>query len=378
MSKQDTPAALGYRMAAEWEPHAATWLAWPHKLESWPGKFEPVPPIYVKLIETLSQHELVHVLAGGEKVMSEAKRFLKGKPVLVTPSLTEFESSPTFGTWEGETVALGQHRVVLHNIATNDAWTRDHGPTFLVGPIGAPPALVDWGYNAWGGKYPPFDLDDAVPKQIAQWSARRRFTPGIILEGGAIDSNGAGTILTTEQCLLNPNRNPHLKRADMERYLADYLGAKKVLWLGEGIEGDDTDGHIDELARFVGPRTVVCALEDDPADTNYKPLRDNYERLQKMTDQDGKPLEVVPLPMPRPIHHDGQRLPACYCNFYIANGVVVVPQFDDVADNRVLEILAKQFPTRKVVGLPARDLVWGLGAFHCITQQEPLPQMPAR
>jgi agmatine deiminase len=329
-------------MAAEWEPHAATWLAWPHKLESWPGKFEPIPALYARLVRTLAKFEPVNILAGGEQVMAQAKSLVGDVP-----------------------------NAKLHDVPTNDAWTRDHGPTFLAGSPGAPPALVDWGYNAWGGKYPPFDLDDAVPRRIADWSGRRRFTPEIILEGGAIDSNGAGTILTTEQCLLNPNRNPQLSRADMERYLADYLGAKKVLWLGEGIEGDDTDGHIDELARFIGPRTVVAALEDDPADSNYKPLLENFERLKRMTDQDGLALEVIALPMPRPIYYDGQRLPACYCNFYIANGLVIAPQFDDVADGRVLEALGRLLPGRQIIGLPARDLVWGLGAFHCITQQEP-------
>src|SRR4029077_5450727 len=221
------------------EPHAATWLAWPHKLESWPGNFEPIPPLYERLIGTLAKFEPVHVLDGGAAVMEQAKSLVGDIP-----------------------------NVTLHDIPTNDAWTRDHGPTFLVGPPGSPPAMVDWGYNAWGGKYPPFDLDDAVPERIAEWSGRRGVKPGIILEGGAIDSNGRGTILTTEQCLLNPNRNPHLCCNDIQRYLAEYLGAKKVLWLGEGIEGDDTDGHIDELARFIGPKTVVAALESNKDDVN--------------------------------------------------------------------------------------------------------------
>lgn len=352
-------------MPAEWEPHAATWISWPHKLASWPGKFEPIPPLYARLIRTLASFEPVNVLAGGEAVMAEAKRWLGQEPGVTLQETGNAKSLPR------SAFPFSPYPVILHNIPTDDAWTRDHGPTFLVGPAGSEAALVDWGYNAWGGKYPPFDNDDAVPRRIAEVTGRRRFSPGIILEGGAIDSNGRGTILTTEQCLLNPNRNPHLGRADMERFLADYLGAKKVLWLGEGIEGDDTDGHIDELARFVGPRTVVAALEDDPADTNYKPLKENFDRLKQMTDQDGQALDVVPLPMPRPVFHDGQRLPACYCNFYIANGVVIVPQFEDPSDERVVEILAKLFPDRQVLGLPARDLVWGLGAFHCITQQEP-------
>jgi len=339
------PAALGYRMAAEWEPHAATWLAWPHKRESWPDKFEPIPPLYARFIRMLTKFEPVHVLAGGEPVMAEA-RSLVGEISSVT----------------------------LHNIPTNDAWTRDHGPTFLVGPPGSPPALVDWGYNAWGGKYPPFDLDDAVPQRIAAATSRRRFEPGIILEGGAIDSNGSGTILTTEQCLLNPNRNPHLKKADVERFLADYLGAKKVLWLGEGIEGDDTDGHIDELARFVGPRTIVAALDENHDDPNYCPLRENFERLRHMTDEQGRPLDVFALPMPRPIFHEGQRLPVSYCNFYIANGAAFVPQFNDPADAKAIELLGRLLPARQMIGLPARDLAWGLGAYHCITQQEPAVQ----
>ncbi|HEY2760076.1 MAG TPA: agmatine deiminase family protein [Pirellulales bacterium] len=344
----NVPSALGYRMPAEWEPHAATWISWPHKRASWPGKFEPIPPLYARLVRTLAEFEPVHILAGGKDpesgapLMAEAKKLVGDIP-----------------------------NVTLHDIPTNDAWTRDHGPTFLVGPPGSPPALVDWGYNAWGGKYPPFDLDDAVPECVAACTGRLIFKPGIILEGGAIDSNGAGTILTTEQCLLNPNRNPDLCCNDMQRYVADYLGAKKMLWLGEGIEGDDTDGHIDELARFVGPQTVVAALEDNPDDVNYRPLRENFDRLQRFTDQDDQPLNVIALPMPQPIEYEGQRLPASYCNFYMANGVAIVPQFDDPADARVLGILGRQLPGRKIVGLPARDLVWGLGAFHCITQQEP-------
>jgi agmatine deiminase len=342
-----TPAALGYRFPAEWEPHASTWLAWPHKLESWPGKFEPIPPLYARLVRTIAEVEPVNVLAGGAGVLAEARRLVGNVP-----------------------------NVTLHDIATNDAWARDHGPMFLVAPPGQPPALVDWGYNAWGGKYPPFDLDDAVPQKVAAKLGRRAFKPGIILEGGAIEGNGRGTILTTEQCLLNPNRNPHLGRADIERYLADYCGATNVLWLGDGgIVGDDTDGHIDELARFVGPSTVVAAWEEDPRDENHAPLADNLARLQKMTDERGRPLEVIKLPMPQPKFFDDARLPASYCNFYIANGLVVVPQFDDPADRAAIDILSRLFPERQVRGLPAIDLVWGLGAFHCITQQEPQQTM---
>lgn len=338
----DRPAALGYRMPAEWTPHAATWLAWPHNRESWPGKFEPIPDVWADLIRTLSGYEHVNIVAAGE-AGEEARRLV--------------------GHLSG---------VTIHNIRTNDAWMRDHGPTFLASEQSLPPALVDWQYNAWGGKYPPFEDDNRVPEQIAQLQGRRRFAPGIVMEGGAVDVNGCGTLLTTEQCLLNPNRNPGLGMADLERYLCDYLGVRHVIWLSEGIVGDDTDGHIDELARFVNPTTVVAALEINPDDDNYRPLQANFDRLTRAVDQDGRQLEVIALPMPRAIFHDGQRLPASYCNFYIANGVVIVPQFDDPADAAALDLLQKLLPERKVIGQRAVDLVWGLGAFHCITQQEPV------
>jgi agmatine deiminase len=341
MTRPETPVSLGYHMPAEWEPHAATWLSWPHNRKTWPGKFEPIPHLWATLVRTLAEFEPVHVLAGGGEVMAEARAMVGQVP-----------------------------NVTLHDIPTNDAWLRDCGPTFLVG-AGRPPALVGWRYNAWGGKYPPFDSDERIGRILAERLGRRRFEPGIVLEGGAIDPNGRGTILTTEQCLLNPNRNPHLTRADIERYLADYCDARHVLWLGEGIAGDDTDGHIDQLARFVGPSTVVAIVEDDPADENYRPLQDNLARLRTMTDQDGRALEIVTLPMPRPIHYENRRVPAGYANFYIANGVVIVPIYDDPADQVVLDTLARLFPGRQIRGLGAIDLVWGLGAFHCVTQQEP-------
>jgi agmatine deiminase len=334
-------------MPAEWEPHAATWLAWPHNRKTWPGKFDPIPDVWADLVRTLAPFERVNILAGGEAILAEAQRLVGHLP-----------------------------GVTLHDIRTNDAWARDHGPTFLSSQADLPPALVDWEYNAWGGKYPPYDDDNRVPQQIAARQERRRFTPGIVLEGGAIDVNSRGTLLTTEQCLLNPNRNPRLARADIEQYLHDYLNVRHVIWLGEGIVGDDTDGHIDELARFVNPTTVVAVLESDPEDANFAALKTNFDRLSQSRDQDGRPLEVIALPMPRAVYHAGQRLPASYCNFYMANGVVIVPQFDDPADSTALAILQRLLPDRRVVGLRARDLVWGLGAFHCITQQEPLPRLP--
>ncbi len=337
------PADLGYRWPAEWEPHAATWLAWPHNRETWPGRFENVPSQFARFVRTLADFETVHVLAGGNEVMRDAEQHVGDHP-----------------------------NVTLHDIPTNDAWTRDHGPTFLLGSPGSPPALVDWQYNAWGGKYPPWDKDNAVPQQIAERLGYRRFAPNFVLEGGAIEGNGRGTILTTRSCLLNPNRNPNATRESVEQHLRQYCGAKKVLWLSGGeIAGDDTDGHIDQLARFVNPTTVVVAVELDPNDINYEPLQQNLGELRSMTDQDGRPLEIIPLPMPRAKFVGQQRLPASYANFYIANGVVTIPQFDDPADQNARETLADCFPTRQVLSLPALDLVWGLGAFHCLTQQQP-------
>lgn len=329
-------------MPAEWEPHAATWLSWPHNRGSWPGQFEPVPGIWAWLVRLLCEVEPVHILAGGEAVMSEAQRLVGHLP-----------------------------QVTLHDIPTNDAWIRDHGPTFLVGPAAAGPALVHWRYNAWGGKYPPFDLDQQVPRHIAEMLGFRRFEPGIILEGGAIDVNGTGSVLTTEQCLLNPNRNAGLVRDEVERYLADYCGARHAIWLGGGIVGDDTDGHIDELARFASQRTVIAAIEEDHTDPNYEPLRDNLSRLRAARDEVGRPLEIVTLPMPRPVFFGEHRLPASYLNFYIANRLVIVPQFGDAADAQAIDTLAELFVGRRIRGLRAVELAWGLGAFHCITQQQP-------
>jgi agmatine deiminase len=246
---------------------------------------------------------------------------------------------------------------------------RDHGPTFVTraGEL----AAIDWKYNAWGGKYPPWENDDKVPDRLAEILGIARFSPGIVLEGGSIDVNGRGTLLTTEACLLHPNRNPTLGRADIERLLRDYLGVRHVLWLGDGIAGDDTDGHIDDLARFVDAETVVTVVEHDPSDANHQPLAANLRRLREMTDQDGRALRVVTLPMPRPIFHEGTRVPASYANFYVGNAAVLVPTFGDAADSEALDTLRELFPGRRIVGINAVDLVWGLGAFHCVTQQQP-------
>jgi agmatine deiminase len=343
-----TPAELGYRMPAEWEAHRGTWLSWPHKAASWPGNFDPVPPLFARMVRHLADHEEVHINVAGPAMEQEVRRFLTD-------------------------AGADTGNVFFHYHPTNDAWCRDHGPIFLVRSDDGrqSQAVVDWDFNAWGGKYPPYDLDDVIPTRVAEELGLPAFHPGIVLEGGSIDVNGRGTLLTTEACLLNPNRNPRLTRPEIEEYLRSYLGVCHILWLGEGIVGDDTDGHVDDLTRFVDPTTVVTVVEDDPTDENYEPLQQNLERLSRMTDQDGRSLRVVTLPMPRPLWHDGQRLPASYANFYVANDLVLLPGYDPARDEEARATLQRLFPTREVVAIDCTDLVWGLGAFHCVTQQWP-------
>jgi agmatine deiminase len=343
-----TPAALGYHMPAEWERHRGTWLSWPHKEASWPDNFEPVPTIFASLVRCLVDREEVHINVAGAEMEA-----------LVRGLLTE----------EG----VATDNVSFHFNPTNDAWCRDHGPIFIQREVDGrrEEAIVDWGYNAWGGKYPPYDLDDVIPTRVGAEYSIPVFSPGIIMEGGSLDVNGQGTLLTTEACLLNPNRNPQLDRAQIEACLRDFLGVSKILWLGEGIAGDDTDGHVDDLTRFVDPATVVTVVEEDSADENYEPLQQNLERLRGMTDQNDRPLRVVTLPMPRPLYRVGQRLPASYANFYIANGLVLLPTYDPPRDEEAATILQSLFPDREVIGIDCADLVWGLGAFHCVTQQWP-------
>ena len=335
-------------MPAEWEPHEATWLSWPHKEASWPGAFEPVPEVFATITRHLTESELVRINVADEEFAERVRRLLRATGV-----------------------DLGAIR--FHFNPTNDAWCRDHGPNYLVRLRNGrrERAINDWGYNAWGGKYSPFDLDDIVPTRIARESGEPLFTPGIILEGGSIDVNGCGTLLTTESCLLNPNRNPHLDRSAIETYLRDHLGVRQILWLGDGIVGDDTDGHIDDLTRFVAPGTVVTAVEADPTDANYEPLRENLARLRTMVDQDHHPLRVIELPMPGPVIQDGQRLPASYANFYIANTVVLVPTYRHPNDQKACAVLQSLFTGRKVVPVDCTSLIWGLGAIHCVTQQQP-------
>ncbi len=342
-------ASPRYRMPAEWEPHRGTWLSWPHKEASWPGKFGPVPAIFAHIAGALAPGEEIHINVGQDDLEASARQELRKAGVPLS-------------------------RVTFHRHPTDDAWCRDHGPIFVERqtPGGLREQVVlDWGFNAWGGKYPPFDQDDAIPARIAAELALPRVAPGMILEGGSIDVNGAGTLLTTEQCLLNPNRNPGLSRASIEMALRDYLGATNILWLGEGIEGDDTDGHVDDLTRFVDPRTVVTVVEPDPSDLNHRRLTDNLARLRAMRDQDGRPFRIVDLPLPPPMYHEDQRLPVSYANFYIANATVVLPVFGCDRDRQAIDILQPLFPTRRVVPITCTDLVWGLGAVHCVTQQWP-------
>jgi agmatine deiminase len=349
MSTSPTPAQLGYRMPAEWEPHAGTWFTWP-RMEgiSFPDKYDTVPPVYAALIKELVEVEEVNINVWNGEMEAWVRKRLTD---LGTPL----------------------ERVHFHHFPAYEPWCRDHGPIFLLRDAEGKHdrAIVDWGYNAWGNKYPPFDLDDAVPQHVARLRGLPLFSPGIVMEGGSLDVNGKGTLLTTESCLLHPNRNPGFTKEQIERFLKDYLGVTHILWLGDGIVGDDTDGHVDDLTRFVDPRTVVTVVEDDPADDNFKPLKENLERLKTMRDQAGQPLRLVELPMPRLIEYDGQRLPASYANFYIANGKVLVPTYRDPNDTKALAILQSVFSDRKVIGIDSMELIWGLGSFHCISQQEP-------
>jgi agmatine deiminase len=345
----ETPAALGYRMPAEWEPHVATWFTWPRREGiSFPDKYDTVPPVYAQLIREIGEAEEVNInVWDAEAARSVRDLLLKLKTPL--------------------------ENVRFHPFPAYEPWCRDHGPIFVVRECEGrrERGIVDWAYNAWGNKYPPYDLDDAIPEHVARLRNLPLFSPGIVMEGGSIDVNGRGTLLTTEACLLNPNRNPHLSKQGIEQYLRDYLGVTNILWLGEGIAGDDTDGHIDDLSRFVDATTIVTVVERDPADENYVVLQENLQRLKTLRDERGRPFRIIELPMPARIEHQGQRLPASYANFYILNAKVLVPTYGDANDAKALQILQREFRDRKVIGIDSTELIWGLGSFHCITQQEP-------
>ena len=342
-----TPRSLGYSMPAEWAPHRATWLSWPHNRETWPTALEKVREVWIRMVCALAPHEKVDLLVNDHAAEQDVRSRLSraGAP---------------------------SDNVTLLTIPTVDVWMRDYGLTFVTRDSNDQPlAGNDWIFNGWGGKYKAYEEDDRVARQIAPLLDIPVFLHDIVLEGGSIEVNGAGTCLTTEQCLLHKNRNPHLNRGQIEERLKDSLGVSHFIWLGEGVAGDDTDGHIDDIARFVDPATIVCALEADAKDDNYRALQQNYERLQAATDQDGKKFSVVTLPCPRAIYSDGARLPASYANFYIANEIVLVPIFDDPNDANAMGVLQDLFARRKVVGLGCKEVVAGLGAIHCVTQQEP-------
>jgi agmatine deiminase len=342
-----TPKELGYYFPAEFARHTATWLSWPHKEASWPGKIDTIYPIYAQFIKLVAEGEYVNINVVNDAMKSKALRFLQDAGA-----------------------NLANVNFFIH--PTNDAWCRDHGPAFLINAKASEKKMiVDWGYNAWGGKYPPFDLDDNIPTLIAQHYKIPVVYPGIVMEGGSVEFNGRGTVLTTTSCLLNDNRNPQLDQKQIEQYLHDYYGADNILWLGDGIIGDDTDGHIDDLTRFVNEDTVVTVVERNKSDENYEPLQENLKLLQKVRLENGKQLNVVELPMPSPIIHEDMRLPASYANFYISNKYVVVPTFRDKNDDIALQILEDCFKDRKVIGLDSLDIIWGLGSFHCLSQQEP-------
>src|SRR2546422_535487 len=356
-----TPAQLGYRMPAEWHRHAATWLSWPKDPETWPDRVPQVEKMFLQMMAALAPHEIVNLLV--DDAVTEAS----------------VRERCTFASAEN---------IRFHQIATVDSWIRDYGPNFLIfgthasgvlhtGGVRTGLAFNDWIFNAWGNKYEELKKDNAIPRRLEAILNARRFEPGIVMEGGSIEVNGRGVVLTTEQCLLNRNRNPNLSREEIEQYLKDYVGVEKVLWLREGIVGDDTDGHVDDIARFVSPNTIVAAIEDDPADANYEILQDNLRRLQEMTDLQGHSFEIVTLPMPGIVAgastsaRNLDRLPASYANFYIANEVVLAPIFGHANDSCALQTLQQVFPNRGIIGINCEPLVWGMGTIHCVTQQQP-------
>lgn len=344
-----TPRSLGFRMPAEWEPQEAIWFSWPHNRETWPGAFDAVPGLFAEIVQQISDSQKVRLNVANQEMVQQVQ-------ALLAEQKTNLEN------------------VSFHLNPTNDSWARDHGPIYIVRDQSngqRQRALTNWEYNSWGDKYPPYALDNGIPERIANEFGEHLFNGDMVLEGGSIDVNGAGTLLTTTSCLLNPNRNPHLTKAQIEDRLRDYLGVSKILWLEEGIIGDDTDGHIDDITRFVSPSAVVTAIEENPEDENFLPLMQNLELLREMSDQDGHPLEIIRLPMPDPVYFQEHRLPASYANFLICNEVVLVPVYRCPQDQAALGILQDLFPARKVVGIDCTPLIWGLGAIHCISQQQP-------
>jgi agmatine deiminase len=342
-----TPQAQGYYFPAEFAPHVATWLSWPHKEASWPGKIYTIYPYYAQFVKVLTESELVRI-----NVVDAAMQ--------------------NFATGHLLKAGVPMEKVEFFLHPTNDAWCRDHGPAFLINPNATnKKVIVDWNYNAWGDKYPPYDLDDVIPTRIAEHYGLPVYYPGIVMEGGSVEFNGAGTLLTSTACLLNPNRNPHLNQEQIEGYLRNYYGVEQILWVDEGIVGDDTDGHIDDTVRFVNADTVLTVIEPNKQDENHAILQHNLKQLQQMRLLNGKQLNIVELPMPDAVVYEDQRLPASYANFYISNQHVIVPTFRCDKDDQALSIIQQCFPERTVVGIDSTEIIWGLGSFHCLSQQEP-------
>jgi agmatine deiminase len=341
-----TPAALGFRMPAEWEPQEAVWFSWPHNLKTWPGYFRPIPAKFAEIVAHISRFEEVRINAAHTLHQRAWSSIKKARADLT--------------------------KVTLFDHPTNDAWCRDHGPIFVKNDKTGEVAVTDWEHNAWGGKYPPYDLDNTIPPKIAAALGLRRFEKKMIMEGGSLDVNGAGLLLTTESCLLNRNRNPAMSKAEIEQALRDFLGVHTIHWLGDGIIGDDTDGHIDDMTRFFSADGIVTVLESNKRDKNYPILLENLERLHALRTPAGKKFKVVALPMPKPCWCDGQQMPASYANFLVINGAVLMPAFrQPKRDAAAAEVLAACFPGREIIPIDCLELVWGLGTLHCISQQQP-------
>lgn len=345
-SAPETPASLGFRMPAEWEPQLAVWLSWPHNRKTWPGHFRPIPEKFAEIVAIISRFEDVRI--------NIAQPLQKRAWSLINKAKADLS------------------KVTLHDHPTDDAWCRDHGPIFVKNDRTGEVAITDWEHNAWGGKYPPFDRDNTIPPKIAEKLGLRRFEKKMIMEGGSIEVNGVGSLLTTEACLLNKNRNPSMTKAEIEQALRDMLGVTQILWLGDGIIGDDTDGHIDDLSRFYSPDGIVTVVEGNKRDKNFPILQDNLERLRALRTPAGKNFKIVELPMPKPAFCEGQQLPMSYANFLIINGAVLMPAFrQPKGDAAAAAVLAGCFPGREIIPIDCLELVWGLGTLHCISQQQP-------
>lgn len=346
-----TPKELGYYMPAEWHQHEGTWLSYPHNEDSWPGKIETIFTSYHLFVKVLAEQEEVHINVEDDAMQQQ-----------VTSALQRIRTQ--------------MEHIHFHQFKTNDAWCRDHGPAVLLHREEGKRGIVNWNHNAWGGKY-PYELDTEIPVRIYEHLSEEApeswqlFEPGIVMEGGSIDVNGVGDLLTTTSCLLNPNRNPHLSQGQIEDYLRGYYGVENIIWLGEGIVGDDTDGHVDDLSRFVNEDTIITAIEDNRWDDNYQPLQGNLKRLNSCRLANGKQPNVVELPMPDIVVYEDQRLPASYANFYIANDKVIFPTYKCMNDTEAAYILEECFPNREIIGIDSTDIIWGLGSFHCLSQQLP-------